>query len=43
MQLDNFSIQALSENQDKRIWRLRYKWLIEAEIWLTTMIIIELL
>lgn len=41
--MDNFSIQSSSESQDKRIWRLRYKWLIEAEIWLTTLIIIELL
>jgi len=43
MQLENFSVHALAEPHDKRIWRLRYKWLIESEIWLTSLIIVELL
>lgn len=44
MQLDNFSlIQGASEPHDKRLWRLKYKWMIEAEIWLITLIIIELM
>jgi hypothetical protein len=31
------------ETHENRIYRLKHKWLIEAEIWLTALIIIELL
>lgn len=43
MQVDQFTeSQPMMETHEKRIFRLKYKWLIEAEIWLTTLIIIEL-
>ena len=43
MQSDNFSIYEIEdETHYRKIWRLKYKWLIESEMWLTSLIIIEL-
>lgn len=43
MQSDNFSIYQIGdETHYRKIWRLKYKWLIESEMWLTSLIIIEL-
>jgi hypothetical protein len=44
MQIELFSQgNPTAETTEKRIFRLKYKWLLEAEIWLLSMIIIELL
>jgi hypothetical protein len=44
MQSQNFSIvKDPNETFEKRIWRIQYKWLCESEIWLTFLIIIELM
>ena len=44
MQETQFHTKSSSlETHDQRIYRLNHKWLIESEIWLTSLLIIELL
>ncbi len=45
MQLENFSVSLEGSNQthNKKIFLLKYKWLIESQIWITSLIIVELL
>jgi len=44
MQLENFSNSSDgNSHHNKRIWLLKYKWLIESEIWICSLIIVEVL
>ncbi len=38
-----YSIKPALETHEQKLFRLKHKWLIESEIWLTALIIIELL
>ena len=42
MQLEIYASPAVHENYERKLFRLSYKWIIESELWMTSIIIIEL-
>ena len=43
MQIQGFNISGEGNQNNKKIWILKYKWLIESEIWMCSLIIVEVL
>jgi hypothetical protein len=42
MQSEQYSYPKPHETYERKLYRLHQKWIIEAELWLTTLVMIEL-
>jgi hypothetical protein len=42
MQIEIYAYPGANETHEKKVFRLSFKWLIESELWMVTIIIFEL-
>ena len=42
MQLEIYASPGVTESYERKLFRLSYKWIIESELWMTSIIIFEL-